>query len=62
MKTGIRKFQHIEGFKDDTAYIECNETGTSVIVLNNGMRVNGYAYNLEYCLNKVIAGVWKEIT
>ncbi len=57
----IRRFQHIEGFKDDVDYIEYYEDTSIVFVLENGDKILGRKVDVSEFEVLVQKGVWKEL-
>lgn len=62
----VRRFRHIEGFGDNTDYLELTRKPhgkyVSVCVLHDGSRAEpSFAYDIKYCEKTVREGVWVEL-
>jgi hypothetical protein len=58
-----RKFRHVDGFLDQTDYLEVFEDGTVNQVRKDGSIKEGFGktYKLKYCESRVAKGVWEEV-
>ena len=60
-----RKFTHVKGFIGDTDYMEMYASGRVDLIKHNGTKdtlfSNTHAYTIEYALDQVDLGNWKEL-
>lgn len=56
-----RFFQHVDGFSDETLYVEVRPDGTSDAVTPNEAPEYDTCFPLDTCLKRVAEGIWREI-
>ena len=63
--TKSRKFRHVVGFFDNTDYMEIYACGRVDLIKHDGTKdtlfSNTHAYTIEYALDQVDLGNWKEL-
>lgn len=57
----MRKFTHVNEFRDGTAYILIDGDNKAYTVLNDGTKKFTRMFSLEYCVKLCDRGIYKEI-
>ncbi len=61
MPEQVRRFTHVNGFKDDVAWIEYYKDNDLLYVLDDGNKVIGNAYSIDGMEQMVSEGKWVEL-
>jgi len=56
-----RRFRHVDGFLDETDYVQVDNDGASYIVSKSGFARETWGFDLATCLQYVEAGEWIEL-